>query len=68
MAVSLALDQVILGAAAHRFDRRRLIVQACYDNDRQVRGGLANTRQRLEAMGVRQREIEKNQIERFFSQ
>jgi len=60
--VDLALDEIVLRAALHREERERLVVVAREHDDRHLGRVRVHLREGLEALAVRQRQVQEHEL------
>jgi len=63
LAVDLPLDQVVLRPLAHARDGERRVVEPAHHDDGHVRCGGVEAHDRLEPVGVRQRQVEQDRLD-----
>ena len=64
----MSLDQVILRAFLEGFDRQPLVVETAEDDESNVRGGDMRSADGIQALRVRQAEVEKDDVDFIFHQ
>src|SRR3712207_4837544 len=68
VAISLALDEVVLGPHVQRLERDSLVLLAAQDHQRHPRGRRPHPAHGLQPARIRQREVEQDHVELRFAQ